>query len=242
MIVGWLATALAGDTTCDVIGMKDVLATPAPAVLVLGDRSGTEPDLRRAASIARRLGADQPVTLALEAVHAKYQPVLDAFAGGSVDAEALEGQLDWSHSWGFPYRPYERLVTGAVRGQKVVAAGSDLGDAPPGQKFPVPQSYMRVLGDAMAGSDVPPDHERAFVRAMAWRDHEIAADALAGWDGQGYLVIVTGRGHVEGGKGVAWQVAQARPNVTVDSFVLAWGTNPPCYEGDKVWRFNPFLG
>ena len=55
-------------------------------------------------------------------------------------------------------------------------------------------------------------------------------------------MIVTGRGHVEGGKGVAWQVAQARPNVTVDSFVLAWGTNPPCYEGDKVWRFNPFLG
>lgn len=242
MIIGWLATALAGDTSCDVISMKDVLATPAPAVLVLGERAGTEPDLRRATAIARRLGAEQPVTVALEAVHERYQPDLDAFAHGGVEPESLPVQLDWTHSWGFPYRPYERLVTGAVRGQSVVAAGTDLGDAPVGALFPVPQSYMRILSDITAGSDVPPEHERSFVRAMAWRDHEIAANALAGWDGKGYLVIVTGRGHVEGGKGVAWQVQQARPDVKVDSFVLAWGGNPPCYDGDKVWRFDPFFG
>ena len=91
------------------------------------------------------------------------------------------------------------------------------------------------LRDAMAGHEMPLDMEERFVRSMAWRDYKIASLAATSWDQKGYLVIVTGRGHVEGGKGVNWQVSQL-VDVPVHSFVLAWGKEPPCYPGDQVWR------
>jgi hypothetical protein len=48
-------------------------------------------------------------------------------------------------------------------------------------------------------------------------------------------VIVTGRGHVEGGKGVPWQVGQLLPDARVESFVLAWG-QAPCHPGDQAYK------
>jgi hypothetical protein len=99
----------------------------------------------------------------------------------------------------------------------------------------VPAGYYKVLSDAMAGHEVPIEKQADFVRSMAWRDWRIADLALTGWDQKGYLVIVTGRGHVEGGKGVPWQLDQ-RVDVPVSGFVLAWGGEPPCYAGDRVWK------
>ena len=241
MVVGWLATAMVGDTQCEVVSLRDVLAVTAPAVLVLGERHGTQPDLHRAATIVHRLLADAPVTVALESVDGSKQSVLDEFANQRVSWDELPTALDWESSWGFRWRPYAPLVTASARGAKVVAAGLPLGAPPEGADVTVPTGYFRVLEGAMAGHPVPPASERDFVRSMAWRDQRIAEQALAGWDGQGFLVIVTGRGHVEGGKGVAWQIDR-RTEVPVSSFVLAWGGDPPCFAGDKVWRIDPFFG
>ena len=52
---------------------------------------------------------------------------------------------------------------------------------------------------------------------------------------KGYLVVVVGRGHVEGSLGVPWQIARMT-TAPVHAFTLAWGGDPPCYRGDKVWR------
>lgn len=233
-----VTAALADDGRCELIGFSDVTDVEAPAVIVLGERHGTQPDLARAGRVVRALADRAPVTLALEAVHEQYQSVLDDYAAGNLETDALPERLSWEHSWGFPWRPYEPLVTAARHDVKVVAAGTDLGPAPAGREYPVPAGYMTILGDAMAGHEVPPEQQERFVRSMAWRDFRLAENAVGGWDGEGYLVVVVGRGHVEGGKGTPWQLAQLTDK-PVHAFVLAWA-EPPCYPGDKVWKKGIF--
>lgn len=242
MIGLWLmAAAAAQDGLCEPIGLGDVLNVQAPAVIVLGERHGTEPDLSRATRVVRALLATgEPVTVALEAVHQKYQPVLDDYAAGKVDPLELETKLEWKDAWGFPFAPYSKLVMSSGEGAKVVAAGLDLGPAPAdAPKYPIPPGYSEILESAMGGHQVPPGAEPSFIASMAWRDYAIGDLATKSWDGQGFLVVVTGRGHVEGGKGVGWQLDQ-RLDVPVTSYVLAWGKQPPCFEGDLVWRLGLF--
>jgi hypothetical protein len=70
---------------------------------------------------------------------------------------------------------------------------------------------------------------------MAWRDYALAQGAIASWDGKGYLVVVVGRMHVEGSKGVAWQARQLT-GAPISAYVLVPGPNPPCHEGDLLWK------
>lgn len=233
MIIALLSMAFAGE--CTEIGLTDVLAVEPPAVVVLGERHGTQPDLARATRIVRKLHEQAPVTLALEAVHEDMQGVLDDWAETPGDPEELPAALDWEERWGFDWRPYARLVTSSLQGVRVLAAGTTLGPAPEDVRYPIPSGYMNILRDAMAGHEMPLDMEERFLRSMAWRDYKIATLATGPWDGQGYLVILTGRGHVEGGKGTNWQAMQST-DAPVHSFVLAWGKEPPCYRGDQVWR------
>jgi uncharacterized iron-regulated protein len=236
MILAWLIASAWADEGCTKIGKGSVLSVAAPAVIVLGERHGTQPDLQRAQSVVYRLQKRAEVTLALEAVHARYQSTLDSWADGRMTPEALPESLAWETSWGFPWKPYEALVTAAVWGgvRKVVGVGLDLGPPPPEAEFPVPTGYMALLADSMAGHEVAAAQQERFVRSMAWRDYSIAHSAVEAWNGEGYLVIVAGRGHVEGGKGIPWQ-ADHMVRVPVHSFVLAWA-DPPCYDDDKVWR------
>ena len=118
----------------------------------------------------------------------------------------------------------------------VVAAGLDLGKRPEGRTTPIPNGYINILRDAFGEHEMPIELESQFVQSMAWRDFGIAEAAITGWDQKGYLVILTGRGHVEGGKGVQWQ-AQRMVSVPVHGFTLAWAS-PPCYPGDRVWKMS----
>lgn len=239
-MLGWLAATLlsapAPAAECETVSFRDVIDVEAPAVIVLGERHGHQPDLRRAGRVVSRLARTAPVQVGIEAVHQRYQPVLDAFAAGRADASDLPELMDWEGSWGFRWRPYQPVVTAAVDGATVRAAGLDLGPMPEDAQVPIPPAYFDILRDAMAGHEMDPSMASGFVAAMAWRDHRIAALSAEGWSGEGYLVIVTGRGHVEGGKGVNWQV-QRMVDAPVHSFVLAKGPNPPCHPGDKLWTW-----
>lgn len=230
----WLFAAWAQES-CEYVTFAEIAAIEAPAVVVLGERHGFQPDLARAAKVVRSFDRRAPVTVALEAVHSKYQPVLDGFAEGKVEAVDLPALTRWDDDWGFPYAPYAPLVTASRFGAKVVGAGLDLGPRPEDRAVPLPPRYIDVLRPAMAGHTMPPEKEGGFVQAMAWRDFRIAEAAMNGWSGEGYLVVVTGRGHVEGGKGVAWQ-AQRMTQAPVHAFVLKPGPEPPCWEGDRLWR------
>lgn len=229
------SVALAAGNHCQRIDKGYVLAVTPPAVVVLGERHGTEPDLRRATKIVKAFAARMSTTVALEAIQGDKQKVLDAFAQGHIAARDLPAKLDWDRDWGFPYRPYEPLVTANERGVHVVAAGLPLGNPPDGAEFPVPGGYMGILRDAMSDHEIPLPMQAGFIRAMAWRDYRIAQQAIAGWNHKGYLVILAGRTHVEGGKGVPWQ-AGLLTHEPVSAFVLDWATDPPCYAGDNVWR------
>ena len=235
-LLGTIAVGFA--EPCDRVGIADVLAVPPPAILVLGERHGTQPDLRRAAQIVSRLARRSPVTLALEVIPEGKQPVLDAWARGEIDPLELRDALDWQASVGFPWPPYEPLVTAALQEVRVVAVGVETERPPPEASFPVPGGYMSVLREAMGEQAVPLALQSSFVRTLAWEDYRIAHQAVEAWDGRGYLVLLTARGRVEGGRGVSWQAELLRPE-PVESFVLAWATNPPCFPGDRVWHQSP---
>lgn len=233
MLWWWMSVALAG--TCETTTLDALAEVPPPAVFVLGERHGHQPDLRRATRLVNRLSGQAPVTVALEAVHHNQQPVLDAFARGEVPAPDLPELMDWSAMWGFRYRPYEALVTGAQHGWTVVGAGLDLGPKPDEAEVLVPSGYLDLLRPAMGDHPMPLGMEQRFVESMAWRDHGLAQAGLQAWNGSGYLVYVVGRGHVEGSKGVNWQVQQ-QSSAPVHSVVLAQGGKPPCWPGDVIWR------
>jgi hypothetical protein len=226
--------SLASAQQCESISMRDVLNVAPPAVIVLGERRGTQPDLARATAVARRLSRHQPVTVALEAVHRDYNGVLDDYAVGRIAPLDLPDKLAWSDHWPFHYTPYQSLVTGALFDAKVVGVGLTPGIRPEGLQHPIPPSYMHVLSLAMGDHPIPVEMEPRFVQAVAFKDYEIAKAAVAGWDQRGYLVIVADRFHVEGGKGISWQAAR-QVGVSVHAFLLA-DAGSPCFTGDQVWR------
>lgn len=190
---------------CDPVALDVLAQTEAPAVLVLGERHGQRDELRLAAELVERLGERAPVTVALEAVHGDRQDAADAFAEHGRRGRLKRG-LAWKETWGYRFGVYWPVLRQGRDGVRLVGAGLDLGPAPAGQAIAIPDGYEEQLADAMAGHDMPPDVEARFTRSMAWRDLRIAQQAVDGWNQEGFLVIVTGRGHVEGGRGVTWQL------------------------------------
>lgn len=234
MVTLLAAVALASSpTTCSTVPFSEVWSIPPPAVIVLGERKGTQPDLLRAERVVRRLSRQSAVTLALEAVHHEQQPILDRYAQGAITPFDLPDLLRWREHWSFPWSSYERIVTSAVLGVNVVAVGLDPGPRPPEARFPVPPGYVHVLADAMGEHAMPVTLESSFVELVAWRDHTMAQRAVSAWDGEGYLVILADRLHVEGGKGIGWQVGRLT-EAPVHSYLLA--STGACYAGDKVLR------
>ena len=229
-----LLGAAAWSQSCTMVTGADIVSTPPDSVIVLGVRRGTQPDLWRAASVARRLSRTAPVTLAIDAVPPEQQAVLDRYAEGAVLPGDLPELMGWSTWSDFEWGPYRSLVTSASWGAEVVAAGVDWSARPSDAILPLPPSYMFVLGEAFGDAPVPVAWEPRMVEMMAWRDHRIARTALEHWDGQGYLVIVADRFHVEGGKGISWQ-AQRMSDRPVRAFLVA-DAGARCWPGDDIWR------
>ncbi len=214
--------------------MGDLVAINTPAVIVLGERKGTQPDLARAAKIVAKLQKLGSVTVALQAVPTEHQAVLDQYSRGTLTVDALEAALHIQDTWGFPFAPYLPLVTAADDGVRVLGIGGAIPARTPDDVLPVPPSYIHVLGDAMGDALMPVELERRFVERVAWTDHVLAARAFKAWDAQGSLVIIADRLHVEGGKGVSWQ-AQRLTSVRVHTAILS-ASNTPCYSGDRLLR------
>jgi hypothetical protein len=231
----WLiAAAMAGDA-CEHVKLGDIVDVSAPAVVVLGERYGHQPDLSRAHKVVAKLRKRGDVTVAVGSVQARHQPLLDGFASGRLDASDLPGLMDWDNTWGFSWKAYEPLVTAGSRGDHVVGIGVPYGPRPADASMPIPPRYVDVLRAGMGGHEVSPGTAAQLVQAMAWRDFRMAQLAVEGWDQDGFLVVVVGRGQVEGGKGVAWQLARMT-RAPVHAAVLAAGDDPPCYAGDRLWR------
>ena len=226
-----LSVALA--SPCEVVPLSTATRVPAPAVIVLGERKGHHPDLLRAERIVTRLAKTAPVTVAMEAIHRDHQDIITRYEAGNLSPSDLPDLLEWNTYWGFDFWRYERLVTSSVIGAHVIAVGLDPTVRPADAQFPIPPGYIHILGDAM-GHPVPVELESRFLQTVTWRDHAIARAATESWDGNGYLIILADRLHVEGGLGVSWQAARLT-EAPVHAFVLANAVSN-CYDGDKLFR------
>ncbi|MCB9664687.1 MAG: ChaN family lipoprotein [Alphaproteobacteria bacterium] len=227
-----LATAHAG--SCDFVGPAEVRSWEAPAVVVLGERFGETVDLKRAKVVIDTLARTAPVRVALERVHRRYQPILDRHGRGSANDSDLPYLMKWDDEQVWPWKAYAPLVTLGRSGFAVIAVGDDLGQTATGP-LALPPGYLDLWRPAMGGHPVPLGMEARFAASMAAYERSLAERALLGWKETGFLVVVTGRGHVEGGMGVGWQVEQLT-DVPVHALVLKAGDDPPCHRGDQLWK------
>lgn len=215
----WFTAALA---TCTQTKIPEIAAIPAPAVIVLGERMGVKKDLSRARKLLKKLQG--PKQLAVAVVDRAKQQVLERHNRGELPTLLLEKELGWS---GFPFTAYSPLFT---MGVAVRAVGVPVEPKPEGTPVPLPAGYARLLSDGMAGHMMPADLESSFSQLVAWYDHRVALHAVEGWNGKGYLVVLADRTHVEGGKGISWQL-QRLTEAPVHAVMLA---DPgACYSGDQ---------
>ncbi|MCA9490384.1 MAG: ChaN family lipoprotein [Myxococcales bacterium] len=232
MLLWTLASvALADGCTKTSVGKLTIL--PEPGVLVLGDRKGTVPDLKRAKAIVSKLSRRGPVTVALQAFRlGEHQPALDALAEGRMTVDQIPSAVDWENTWGFPFEAYAPLLSLAGPDVHLVGIGQPYQPLPDDQTVPLPPGYIHILSDAMSDAPIPVDLETPYVAEVAWADHRFAKAAIDAWDGKGTLVIVVDRMHVEGGLGVGWQ-AQRLTGSPVVQAMLANGESR-CYAGDQL--------
>ncbi len=210
---------------CDCVAVEAMEAIEAPAIVVLGERHADRSDLKLARRAIDALAERAPVTVALEAVDGRKQEALDQLGNGGLRLGALDDATDWGATWGHAFGPYKTVFRAAV---PFVAAGLPLGPAPEGREVPVPDGYRTKLGPMAEHHGMDPER---FVSSMAWRDLGIAEQALQGWGGDGFLVVLAGRGHVSEGLGISWQIGQGLSEVPIHDFLLdAEG----CATGDAV--------
>lgn len=235
MISVWLLTVAVAHE-CEDVSLDELAAISGPAVLVLGERHGSKPDMKRAHRLVKALVARGPVQLGMEAVHESNQAVLDAYANGEVRSGKLSSALQWEETWGYAWQPYKKLVFSGRKGVRVRAAGLDLGPKPDDRDVELPDGYREVLMASLGahGEEMPEHIKERFPTSMAWRDFRIAELSAEGWSGEGYLVVLTGRGHVEGGRGTNWQLAKL-VDAPVHSVVLAH-EGARCEAGDRLWK------
>lgn len=236
-LLAFLSLASAQTPSCEKIGLPDLLQIEAPAVLVLGERKGMWPDLLRAERLVARLNTRDAVTLALEAVSPDKQPVLDAFEAGEGRLSELPELLEWGASWGHAWSSYQGLFQYGQSGVEFVGIGHPPSLRPAEVPIPLPPGYLYVLLDAMGEHALPVDLEPRFVQTVAWRDYQLAKTAIEQWSGEGYLLILADRLHVEGSLGIGFQ-AQRMTDAAVHNVLLA-NAQTPCYAGDMVWRDHP---
>ena len=243
MIALWLAALLGTPTAhaalpegCETTSLAELAEVDGPVVYVLGERFGHGVDQRRAARLIERLADVGPVQVAVESVHRKYQPVIDAYAARRAEADDLPELLDFETSWGFSWEAYRPVLTlGRTANVKLVAAGLDRGAVPGEVQPPIPPRYLDLLRPSLGEHPLPLGEGQRLVTAYAFRDHALATKAVSGWTGRGALVVIVGSERVFDGAGVPWQLDRL-VDVPVKPVILAPGPEPSCREGVAWWR------
>jgi hypothetical protein len=231
-----LAASSHADRGCAAIDQRDLLDVPAPAVLVLGEEPGWARDARRAARVARALrDRGVPVTLALEALPAAVAPTLDGLRAPEPDLERARDALAWDTIRDVPYAPYRPLLALGLasvrRPTTLLAVGQ-----PPVPATPPPTEAPAALVARITeiAPDLPYAARVPVAAARAATDVALAEAALAGWTGQGVLVVVADRSRVAGDGGLPYQLA-ARTDAPVRAATLAW-RDIDCVDGTWQWR------
>jgi hypothetical protein len=242
MVLLWLVLSVAygwtSDTPCHTITLEDIESITPPAILVLGERRGMQPDLYRARRAASTLAQHHPTTMVIQGIPHKYQPVLDRYISGRLHPVDVPELLNWEAENGFPWSSYRQLMSVHSQGVEVVAGGVQHTDIPAKTSFPIAPGYIEVLRDVMSEHLMPFEYEQSFVQRVSWVDYQLSKMALSKWNGSGFLLVLADRMHVEGGYGLPYQLEKAS-GLPVHSIVLV--PNPKrCYPGDSQWVSSLF--
>ena len=182
---------------------------------------------------------DRPLSVGLEMVSVDMQPVLDDFAAGRVEVDALEEELQWNAKWGYPFSLFRPLFNTINRNSLPVAG------------LNVPSSVIKAVSekglerlteeerDSLPGEIVPPAREQLEFLDMIYAQHEgrDADNATARdrfrlvqsiWDSKMAeeavrlrkrydwpVLIVAGSGHVENGWGIARRIRRFDPGARI---------------------------
>lgn len=201
---------------------------------------------------------DTPPSVGLEMVAVDMQPVLNDFAKGQVEIDALEEELQWSTKWGYSFSLFRGLFEIANRNslpvaglnvptritKKITKEGLDALSEDEKAFLPseiVPPSNAQtafldmIYGQhASLGADNATQRERFFLVQSIW-DSKMAEEAVRlrkqyDWP----VLIIAGGGHVENGWGIARRIRQYDPGAKILS-IMPWRGDT--FDGDTADAF-----
>lgn len=231
------------------------LARESQAVL-LGETHESAAHHRWQLETLRALERERPgsIMIGLEMLPRRMQPVLDRWVSGAITSADLERELDWKRHWGFDFAMFQpvfelarerrlpmialnvdRTLVRAVsaRGFTAVPLAEREGVTPPAPATPAYVERLFASFAAHARPGAPPPERNApgflrFVEAQQIWDRAMAqgiADSLSRAPGR-LAVALAGSGHVEGGDGIAHQLADL--GVRRVAGLLPWDAERDC--------------
>lgn len=189
--------------------------------------------------LAALAASQSPPSIGLEMVAVDMQPILDDFAKGQVEIDALKEELQWSTKWGYPYSLFKPLFQVAqehslpVAGlnvptavtKKITKEGMEsLTDEErallPSTIVP-PMEAQKPLLDMVFGrhtgkdADDETQRERFHLVQSIW-DSKMAEEAVRlrrkyDWP----VMVIAGSGHVENGWGIAHRIRRFDPQAEI---------------------------
>lgn len=236
-------------------------------VILLGERHDNIDEHRwQLYLLAALQGRHRDIAVGFEMFTREQQPVLDRWSDGELsEAEFLE-QVDWSETWGYPAELYAPLLH-FVRLNRIDSIALNIDRAllqrisregwdavPPSERYqiqpavPGPPEYDALLDEILRTHHHGPEamseeRQLSFRRAQqAWDRAMAEAIADATEDHEGPLVGLVGRGHMEWGYGIPYQLAA----MGIDNVVslLPYREGEPCLDAavapaDGLFRLPP---
>jgi uncharacterized iron-regulated protein len=221
------ATWLDGETL-RMVDQRAVLARAcARRVVLLGETHDIAEIHRWQLHVACALHALRPgLAMGFEMFPRRVQPALDAWVAGQCDTGTFLDSVEWGVSWGFDpdlYLPLfhfcrqQRIPMRALNchrtlvsrvgkeGWETIPEGERDGLTPAASATPAYRAYL----NALIGAEPGREGEDRFVRAQQTWDRAFAcgiADYLMTAGEEAFIVCCIGRGHLEYGHGVAFQL------------------------------------
>lgn len=222
---------------CAAVSLEDLVRSPPPSILVLGENPGEVDDLRRAAKVVRALRDRGPVTIALQAIHSDEARNLEGLMAPEPALDRVADAVAWAEHWPHAidgYRPLLALgLSDSPGGVHLVPIGTDPAPNASTNVPIVPNGYAERLA-VLAGDTLAPTMRTRIAQARTWSDQIMAESALAAWDGKGYLVVLADRTRVAGPGGIDWQLAQKSEESQL-SVILDW-SEQDCVDGTLQWH------
>lgn len=193
-------------------------------------------------------------SLGWEMFEAPQQPLLDAWARGNLTTEGLLEKTDWQQRWGRYSDVYEKILRWsraenidsiALNAPAALSGKLARGEAlSPEERGQIPTGYRPIPGgferfseqmgqNPHAGAAGAEGLKRYYAAQLLW--DQTMAENIVGYlraHPDGKLVVLLGRGHVEGGYGVP---AYVRQKVDARQRVLFPGESPGA-EGEENAR------